>query len=83
MPKFFHPVEHLREDHPAYAICKSCSEELQKDRELKAMKKLYDNNDDCQRFEKMVFESLPMEDKSVIGENNIWVQVNIMNAYIN
>ena len=75
MPKFSHAVKYLKPDHPAYDVCKLCSKELKKDRELKAVKKLYNNRNKCKTFEARVYDSLSTEDQSIIGEKNIWVQV--------
>lgn len=69
-------MKYLKPDHLAYDICKVCSKELKKDRELKAVEKLYDNCDECKTFEARVYNSLSTEDQSIIGKKNIWVQVN-------
>ena len=76
VPKFSHPVEYLKRDHPAYDACKLCSEKLSKDMELKAVEDVYNHHEKCKEFEGSVYESLSTEDKSIIGKKNIWVEVN-------
>ena len=76
VPKFSHAVEYLKNDHPAYDVCKLCSKELTKDMELKAVEDLYDDHEKCKEFEASIYKSLSTEDRSIIGQKNIWVEVN-------
>ena len=68
-------MKYLKPDHPAYDVCKLCSKELKKDRALKAVEILFNNRDECEKFEASVHESLLLEDRSIIKKQNIWVEV--------
>ena len=50
---------------------------LAEDRNLKAVEKLYDDHKERQKFGKKVYDCLLTEDKSIIGNDNIWVEVNL------
>ena len=49
---------------------------LAEDRNLKTVKKLFDDHKERKEFGKKVYDCLLTEDKSIIGKDNILVEVN-------
>ena len=73
--KFCPMVKFLKPENSAYALCKLCGDQLEKDPEVKALKDMYDDHKLCQKFDGMVHDNLLLEEKSIIQKDKIWTEV--------
>lgn len=69
-------------DHPRYGQSKYCSNEWEKDKEIKAVGELYDDSKrtKCKQLEEEVHKNLHLEYQSVIKREDIWVDVSAVYA---
>ena len=63
------------EQHPSHIYCQSCAKTLEEDKDLEIIAALYDDHKKCLKFEGLVHDKLLNEEKSVIKEEDIWVEV--------